>query len=81
MTEPNKIAAFVAPFVSKAATAAERGGAAVAVWGGFTATELAAFGGLIVAVLGFMVNSITNWYFKAQHLKLARQNAKPDANE
>lgn len=81
MTEPSKFAAVVAPVVSKAAVAAERGGAAVALWGGFTATELAAFGGLIVAIIGFVVNTAMNWHFKSQHLRLAREKAKADPDE
>lgn len=31
-------------------------GSIVALWGGWTATDIAAFGGLVVAVLGFAVN-------------------------
>jgi hypothetical protein len=81
MTEPSKWAALVAPLIAKTANAAEKGGATVAVLGGLTATELAAFGGLLVAIFGFVVNTAMNWYFKAQHLKLARETAKADENE
>jgi hypothetical protein len=74
-------AAIVSPFIAKGANAAEKGGAAVAVLGGFTATELAAFGGLIVAVLGYLTNALMTWHFKSQHLKIAQQAAKADPDE
>lgn len=55
--------------VVKAATAAQYGGSASAVYFGLTANEIAAFGGLIIAIIGLIVNI---WY-KHQHLKLARE--------
>ena len=64
-----------AELVSKIATAAQYGGSGTAMYFGLTANELAAFGGLAVAVLGFVVNTVVNWHFKSQHLKLARRNA------
>jgi hypothetical protein len=82
MSEPTKSwVALIAAFVSKAANAAEKGGAAVAVVGGFTATELAAFGGLAVAILGYVTSQVMNFYFKHQHLKIARAAAKADEEE
>lgn len=81
MSEPNKWGALIAPIIAKTANAAEKGGATVAVLGGLTATELAAFGGLLVAVIGLVVNAVMNWYFKAQHLKLARETAKANEDE
>ena len=36
------------------------GGGATALWGAYSASELAAFGGLLMAVLGFVVN----YYFR-----------------
>ena len=48
------------------------GGVAAAVYGGYTATEIAAFGGLLIALLGF------GWklYLDNQMLKIARERAK-----
>jgi hypothetical protein len=60
--------------VVKAATAAQYGGSASAVYFGLTANEIAAFGGLIIAVIGLIVNI---WY-KHQHLKLAKRKEEDD---
>jgi hypothetical protein len=60
--------------VTKAATTAQYGGSATAVYFGLTANEIAAFGGLIIAVIGLIVNI---WY-KHQHLKIAKKE-KDDA--
>ncbi len=61
--------------VVKAATAAQYGGSGAAVYFGLTANEIAAFGGLIIAIIGLVVNI---WY-KHQHLKIAKQKADDDA--
>ena len=60
--------------ITKAATTAQYGGSGAAVYFGLTANEIAAFGGLIIAIIGLIVNI---WY-KHQHLKLARKE-KDDA--
>ena len=60
--------------VVKVATTAQYGGSTSAVYFGLTANEIAAFGGLIIAVIGLGVNI---WY-KHQHLKLAKKE-KDDA--
>ncbi len=60
--------------VTKAATAAQYGGSASAVYFGLTANEIAAFGGLIIATIGLIVNI---WY-KHQHLKIAKEKAKAE---
>ena len=60
--------------VTKAATTAQYGGSASAVYFGLTANEIAAFGGLIIAIIGLAVNI---WY-KHQHLKIAKEKAKAD---
>jgi hypothetical protein len=60
--------------VVKAATAAQYGGSASAVYFGLTANEIAAFGGLIIAIIGLIVNI---WY-KHQHLKLAKRKEEDD---
>ena len=61
----------------------ERGTALVAATGsttaiafGLTANELAAIGGLIVAIIGVIANIAVVTYFKGQHLKLAREALK-----
>lgn len=46
-------------------------GGGVAAVGGWTANEIAAFGGLGLAIAGFLLN----WWYKHQHLKLARKKA------
>jgi len=46
-------------------------GSASAVFFGLTANEIAAAGGLLVAVLGMIANVAVNAYFKWRHLKLA----------
>ncbi|CCJ51985.1 HP1 family phage holin [Bordetella bronchiseptica] len=51
-------------------------GSTSAMFGGFTANELAALGGLALAVLGF----VANFWFKWQHLKIARQAASEANN-
>jgi hypothetical protein len=54
---------------AKAASAATYGGSATAVFFGLTANEFAALGGLVIAVIGLLVNI----WFKHQHLKIARE--------
>ena len=61
--------------VVKVATTAQYGGSGAAVYFGLTANEIAAFGGLIIAIIGLAVNI---WY-KYQHLKIAKQKAEDDA--
>jgi hypothetical protein len=61
--------------VVKVATTAQYGGSASAVYFGLTANEIAAFGGLIIAIIGLAVNI---WY-KHQHLKITKQKADDDA--
>lgn len=63
--------------VTKAATTAQYGGSGAAVYFGLTANEIAAFGGLIIAMIGLLVNI---WY-KHQHLKIAKEKAKPQDEE
>lgn len=60
--------------VVKAATAAQYGGSASAIYFGLTANEIAAFGGLFIAIIGLAVNI---WY-KHQHLKIAKEKAKAE---
>ena len=63
--------------ITKAATTAQYGGSGAAVYFGLTANEIAAFGGLIIAIIGLAVNI---WY-KHQHLKIAKEKAKSENEE
>lgn len=63
--------------ITKAATAAQYGGSGAAVYFGLTANEIAAFGGLIIAIIGLAVNI---WY-KHQHLQIAKEKAKSENEE
>lgn len=64
----------MAPEIAKVATTAQYGGSGAAVYFGLTANEIAAFGGLFIAVIGLLVNI---WY-KQQHLKIAKEKAQAD---
>jgi hypothetical protein len=60
--------------ITKVATTAQYGGSGGAFYFGLSAGEwqvIGVVGGLLIALLGFAIN----WYYKAQHLKLARKNA------
>lgn len=61
--------------VSAVATGATYGGSGVAIYGGFTANEIGIFGGLLIAFLGYVTNTVITFYFKQQHLKLAKEKA------
>jgi hypothetical protein len=63
--------------VTKAATAATYAGSGGAVYFGMTANEIAAFGGLVIAVVGLIVNV---WY-KHQHLAIARKKLRDEGND
>lgn len=62
---------------TKAATAATYGGSSAAIIFGLTANEFAAISGVVIALVGLLVNI----YFKQQHLKIARASAKADESE
>lgn len=62
---------------AKAASAATYGGSGAAVIFGLTANEFAAISGVVIALVGLLVNI----YFKHQHLKIARASAKADEDE
>lgn len=53
----------------RAAPVATYWGGSVAFIGGLTANEVAAVGGLVIGVIGLLVNV----WFKWQHLRLARE--------
>jgi hypothetical protein len=63
--------------ITKAATTAQYGGSGAAVYFGLTANEIAAFGGLFIAIIGLLVNI---WY-KHQHLQIAKEKAKSENEE
>lgn len=58
--------------IVKASHAATYSGSGAAVYFGLTANEVAAFGGLIVAILGLLVT----WYYKHQALQILRDKHK-----
>lgn len=62
---------------TKIASAATYGGSSAAVIFGLTANEFAAISGVVIAIIGLLVNI----YFKHQHLKIARALAKADESE
>jgi uncharacterized membrane protein len=62
---------------TKVASAATYGGSSAAVIFGLTANEFAAISGVVIALIGLIVNI----YFKQQHLKIARASAKADEKE
>ena len=62
---------------TKIASAATYGGSSAAIIFGLTANEFAAISGVVIAVIGLLVNI----YFKHQHLKIARASAKTDEEE
>lgn len=64
---------YKANAVEIAANKATYAASGSAVLLGLTANEVAALGGLAVAVLAMLVNAGITIYFKWQHLKLARE--------
>lgn len=48
---------------------------------GLSANEAAAIGGLIVAIIALFINAGTNWYFKSQHLKLAKKRLASEVGD
>ena len=63
--------------LSKTATTATYTGSASAVIFGLSANEFAAVAGVLIALAGLVVNI----WFKAQHLKIARQKAEANEDE
>lgn len=62
--------------VGSAASKTSHAGATVAVFGGLTATDLAAFGGLAVALIGTVVAQGINWYYRhKEHQRAERESA------
>ncbi|WP_407280621.1 hypothetical protein U5817_10075 [Aromatoleum evansii] len=61
--------------LTKTANTATLAAAGNAIYLGLTANELAAIGGLIVAVLSMVIGHAINVWFKYQHLQIARAKA------
>ena len=72
MSEPST-ASTIASKAGSAITYTAAGGTVLA---GMTANELAALGGLVVAILAMIINAAITWHFKAQHLEIARRRAE-----
>jgi hypothetical protein len=60
--------------INKVATTATYAGSGAAVYFGLTANEIAAFGGLLVAVVGLIVT----WYYKHQSFKALLNGLRVD---
>jgi len=60
--------------VTKISSTATYSGSTAAVYFGLTANEIAAFGGLTVAIIGLVVT----WYYKHQSLKILRKSPTLD---
>lgn len=72
LTPRSGMAAESTATLTKTSTVATFAAAGNAVWLGFNANELAALGGLVVAVLSLVIGQAVNVWFKYQHLQLAR---------
>jgi ABC-type proline/glycine betaine transport system permease subunit len=69
--------------IAEVATKAQYGGAGAAVIFGLSASELAAIGGLIVALLGMLISNLIKWHwerkrFKLEALKYAKEGIVED---
>lgn len=62
--------------VQRITATATYGGAGSAVYFGLTAHELAAFGGLLVAVVAGVANVWINWHYRRKHYRLAEEQAE-----
>lgn len=60
--------------IEKASAAATYGGSALAFFGGLGANEIAAYGGLIIAVIGWVSGFAANIWYKLKLLKIAREH-------
>lgn len=56
---------------AKAASASQWGGSAAAILGGINSNWVAAIGGILIGIAGLLMN----WWFKHEHLKIARKAA------
>lgn len=67
-----------AEVAAQKATYAAAGGTLVL---GLTANELAALGGLFIAAISMLISAGISFYFKWQHLKLARERVGVESDE
>lgn len=63
--------------IEKASATAMYGGSSGAVFFGLTANEFAAVCGVVIALVGLVVNI----WFKTQHLRIAREQLKANKDE
>lgn len=75
LTPRTGMAAEAGATLTKTANTATLAAAGNAVYLGLTANELAALGGLAVAVLSMIIGNAINAWFKYQHLQIARRRA------
>ena len=59
--------------IQKASNVATYTGSAVAFLAGLSANEIAALGGLVVAVLGYLTGAAINLWYKLRLLEIAAQ--------
>lgn len=55
--------------------------ASIATLGGLTMNELVAVAGLVIAIVSMIITHAMNWWFKWQHLKLARERAASEGDD
>jgi hypothetical protein len=67
--------------VEKVSEVATYGGGIGAFVAGMTANEIAAFGGLLIAFIGLIVNTTVSVYFKQKHLQLRIKQMKGEEDE
>lgn len=60
--------------ITKVASTATYAGSSAAMYFGLTANEIAAFGGLAVAIIGLLVT----WYYKHQALQVLKERGRGD---
>lgn len=65
--------------MTKTATVAVYGGSAGAIFGGLSANDVAAIGGIVIGIAGLLIS----WYYKYKHYQLAVRKAEAavDADE
>lgn len=64
------------PF-DKTTSAATYAGSGIAIFGGINANELAAVVGILIGLIGLIINI----YFKWRHLRIAERNNRADPDE
>lgn len=70
--------------MTKIATAASVSGGGTAIYFGLTPGEwqvIGIIGGLVVGFVSLLIQAALSWWFKSQHLALAREHRKADPEE